>query len=201
MRLIVVAIISLISLFPFLFFTTEVCGLSDNAGAVVSVIISWVALPSLMLTFWRAPPDPSVMPVDIHDPIMQVQINRAKSELNRFIDGLNEGELDAYIKFPYKFEGQTEHVWGVAHSYQDGVFVVSLASEPVGEPGQEMRSRIKINESDLEDWTLTDSAGNTKGGFTMLAMARLYEKNYGNLPKAYTQNLSRYVDFNWPENS
>lgn len=201
MRHIVVAIVSLFSLFPLLMFITEVCGLSDDVGAIVSVILSWIVLPSIMLGFWKGQPDPSIIPLNVNDPIMQDQIIKAKSELARFIDGLNSGELEAYIKFPYEFGGEIEHVWGVAHSYQEGVFVVSLASEPVGEPEQDMPSRIKIKETDLEDWTLTDSKGSTKGGYTMLAMARIYEANYGQLPKAYAQDLRRFVDFNWPENA
>ncbi len=201
MRLFIIAIISLASLFPLLMFSTEVCGLSDDSGGIVSIVLGWVVLPALLLKFWQGLPDPSAIPVDIDDPIMQEQIQRARSELPRFIEGLHNGNLEAFIKFPYEFEGEVEHVWGVAHSYGGGQFIVSLASEPVGEASNELHSRVKVAENELEDWTLTDAKGNTQGGYTMLAMARLYAKNYGKLPKMYCNDLERFVDFKWPENA
>ncbi len=201
MRLIIIAVISLVSLFPLLMFSTEVCGLNDSAGGIVSIVLGWVVLPALLLKFWQGRPEPSVIPIDIDDPIMQEQINRAKSELPRFIEGLNSGNLEAFIKFPYEFDGEVEHVWGVAHSYSNGQFIVSLASDPIGEVRDELHSRLKIAESKIEDWTLTDAKGYTQGGYTMLAMARLYEKGYGKLPKMYSKDLERFVDFKWPENA
>ncbi|WP_462158253.1 DUF2314 domain-containing protein [Pseudoalteromonas sp. GB56] len=201
MKLVIVAIISLISLFPFLMFTTEVCGLNDNVGAIVSVILGWVILPSIMLSFWKGRPDPSVIPVDINDPIIQELIARSRAELNRFVEALDEGKKEAYIKFPYDFGGETEHVWGLAHSLKDGNVIVSLESNPVGEVPEDVYERLSIDLESVEDWMLVDRLGKTYGGYSILGLAKIYTRDYGKLPKGYVRDLERFVDFTWPENA
>lgn len=201
MRLIIVAIISLFSLFPFLMFTTEVCGLSDNVGAILSVILGWIVLPSLLLGFWKERPDPSVIPVDIDDPIIQELTDRSRAEINRFVVALDEGKKEAYIKFHYKFGGETEHVWGLAHSLKDGNVIVSLESSPVGEVPENIYERLTINLESVEDWMLVDSSGKTYGGYSILGLAKIYTRDYGKLPKRYSRYLERFVDFTWPENA
>lgn len=199
LRLLVIAAVSVVALFPLLNITTEVFGLSDNTGGIVSAILAFVVVPYLLLAAWPAQPNPEVIPVDMDDPIMREQMHRARSEIARFISGLKEARQEAFIKFPYRFGDETEHVWGVAHAYDDGYFTVSLASQPVGEVGEAAMARLRIAEQDLEDWTLTDARGRISGGYTMLAMARIYERDFGRLPKSYARDLRDFVDFNWPD--
>lgn len=198
MRLLVIALLALVSLFPLLLFTTNVCGLNNDAGAVVSVILGWIVLPIILLHYWQGKPDPAVMAVDVDDPIMQAHIARATAQLPRFIDGLQRGEWAAYIKFPYAFDGEIEHVWGEAHAYQDGEFVTSLASAPVGALPENLPPRLRIPVAEIEDWTLTDAHGRSQGGYTLLATALLYEQRYGKLPQRYADELRHFVDFSWP---
>ena len=77
MRLLVIALLALVSLFPLLLFTTNVCGLNNDAGAVVSIILGWILLPVILLHVWKGKPNPAVMAVDMADPIMQAHIARA----------------------------------------------------------------------------------------------------------------------------
>ncbi|MCW9017051.1 MAG: DUF2314 domain-containing protein, partial [Kangiellaceae bacterium] len=158
-RLIVIGIVSLASLFPLYSFTTQQLGLNDDLGAVVSLAIGWIILPIVLLKLWKLKPDLEALPVDIDDPTMQEHIAIAKSKLDFFLEGLAAGKLEAYIKFPYEFDGVIEHIWGVAHAENDGYVVTSLASEPVGEMDEELLERIKIKIGDIEDWMLTDSKG------------------------------------------
>lgn len=199
MRLLVIALLALVSLIPLLMVSTNVCGLNNDAGAVVSVILGWILLPVILLHVWKGKPNPAVMAVDVDDPIMQAHIARATAQLPRFIDGLQRAESAAYIKFPYVFDGEIEHVWGVAHAYQDGAFVTSLASAPVGALPETLPPRLRIPAAEIEDWTLTNAHGQTQGGYTMLATALIYEQRYGKLPKHYADELRHFVDFTWPQ--
>lgn len=201
MKLVVVAIISMVSLFPLLMFTTEVCGLNENVGVIVSVLLGWVVLPSIMHSFLKGRPDPSVIPVDMADPIIQELIDRSRAELNRFVEALDEGKKEAYIKFPYDFGGETEHVWGLAHSLKDGNVIVSLESNPVGEVPEDVYERLSIDLESVEDWMLVDRLGKTYGGYSILGLAKIYTRDYGKLPKWYVRDLDRFVDFTWPENA
>ena len=197
-RLIVIGIVALISLFPLYSFTTQQLGLNENLGAIVSLAIGWIALPILLLKLWQLKPNLETLPVDKDDPTMQEHISIAKSKLDLFLEGLAAGQCEAYIKFPYDFDGVIEHIWGLAHAESDGYIVTSLASGPVSEVGEELMERIKVKIGDIEDWMLTDSKGFSRGGYTILAMAKIYEKEYGKLPKRYAEDLERFTDFSWP---
>lgn len=197
-RLIVIGIVSLASLFPLYSFTTQQLGLNDDFGAIVSLAIGWIILPIVLLKLWPIKPNLEALPIDIDDPTMQEHIGIARSKLDFFLEGLAAGKLEAYIKFPHQFEGVVEHVWGVAHVKEDDFIVASLVSEPVGAMGEELLQRIKIKVADVEDWMLTDSKGISRGGYTILAMAKIYEKTYGKLPKRYAQDLEKFIDFSWP---
>lgn len=201
LRIIVIVLLSFCSLFPLLAFTTQQFGLSDDVGAVISVVLGWVILPAALLKFWKVKPGLEVLAVDIDDPVMQEHISLSKSKLDDFFKGLSAGKLEAYIKFPYEFEGEVEHVWGLAHSKQEKLIVASLASDPVGEADEDIMGRIKISIESIEDWMLVDSMGITRGGYSMLAMAKIYERDYGKLPKPYAKDLERFTDFSWPENA
>jgi len=200
-RLIFIVLVSFCSLFPLLAITTQQFGLSDNAGAVVSVIIGWLILPTIILNLWREKPGLEVLPVDIDDPIMKQYITISKSKIDKFYIALFEGVSEAYIKFPYEFEGEVEHVWGLAHTERDDLVIISLASEPVGEMDEDVMCRIKVPKNDIEDWMLVDGKGNTQGGYTILAMAKIYERDHGKLPKRYVRDLERFTDFSWIENA
>jgi uncharacterized protein YegJ (DUF2314 family) len=128
-------------------------------------------------------------------------MERSRSELNRFLEGLEEGKKEAYVKFPYQFGDEIEHVWGLAHTVKDGSVIASLESNPVGEVTEEVYERLSIDLDSVEDWMLVDRSGKTYGGYSILGLAKVYTRDYGKLPKAYTRDLGRFVDFTWPENA
>lgn len=161
--------------------------------------LGWVVTPMMLLHFWKVKPSPDVIPVDINDPIIQDLVERSRSELNRFVNGLEEARQEAYVKFPYVFSGETEHVWGLAHSIKEGHVVVSLESNPVGEVTEEVYERLRIDMDTVEDQILVDSSGKTYGGYSILGLAKVYTRDYGKLPKSYARDLARFVDFSWPE--
>ncbi len=194
------SLVSLGSLIPFLMIFNRWLNVGNDLAGWLAMFFAWIVTPVLLLHFWKVKPDPAVIPVHPDDPIIQECMQRSRLELARFLAGLAEGQKEAYIKFPYQFNGETEHVWGVAHSVNDGSVIVSLASTPVGDVPAEVYERLNIDLASVEDWMLVDRSGKTYGGYSMLALAKIYTRDYGTLPKAYTRDLARFVDFSWPEN-
>lgn len=195
MRLLAIALLSISSMVPALTVTHGLMGLSSGNSGVVAMVVAFLVTPALLLHFWRHKPGFEALPVDPTDPIMLKQIERSKREIGRFVDGLNQRKLEAYIKFPLTVHDSTEHVWGVAHSFSDGVFVTSLASRPVGGLTEDMLDRICVGVDDVEDWMLQDSCGKAFGGYTMLALAQIYEREHGRLPRRMRRELSHFADF------
>jgi len=201
LRIITIVLISFASLVPYLVIFNRWLDVGNDLAGWISVALGWIVTPILLLHFWKVKPSPEVMPVDINDPIIQELIERSRSELNRFLVGLEEGKKEAHVKFPYKFGDEIEHVWGLAHSIKDGRVIVSLESNPVGEVTEEVYERLSIDLDSLEDWMLVDRSGKTYGGYSILGLAKVYTRDYGKLPKAYARDLDRFVDFSWPENA
>jgi uncharacterized protein YegJ (DUF2314 family) len=166
-------------------------GLSlKTAGAIVlSLVLLAIGWARLFPNHW-AP-----IPVDHDDPVMQEAIKHAQRELPRFRAGVAEGRKEAFVKFPLKAAdpAETEHIWGVVHSLTEDAAQVSLANEPVHER-EEQDLRFQVPLADIEDWTLCDAAGNYEGGYTHLALARIYKREKGFLPRAMRKQLAAFRD-------
>lgn len=198
LRIITITLLSFAALVPFLVIFHRLAGLEDDVAGYLSMFFAWFMTPLILLRVWRPKPGIEALPVDPDDPIMQEHVQTAQAQLDRFRRGLREGKLEAFVRFAHEFDGVTEHVWGAAHSEkEDGSFVVSLASDPVGEPDDEMLQRFSVPKHDVTDWMLADARGTTYGGYTMLAMAEIYERDYGKLPKQYQRDLRHFADFKW----
>lgn len=200
-RIISIALISFASLVPYLVIFNKWLDVGNDLAGWISMVLGWIFTPILLLNLWKVKPNPEAIPVDINDPIIQELIARSRSELDRFLEGLEEGRKEAYVKFPYEFGGETEHVWGVSHSVKDGSVIVSLDSTPVGEVPEEVYERLSIDLDSVEDWMLVDRSGKTYGGYSNLGLAKVYTRDYGKLPKSYTRHFDRFVDFSWPDNA
>jgi uncharacterized protein YegJ (DUF2314 family) len=182
---------------PFLALFHRYLGLEDDMAGYLSFFFAWILLPVILLRIWKGKPDIEVLPVDVDDPIMTEMIEKSKAEIGRFLKGLEEGKLEALIKFPLTVDDRTEHVWGIAHAKSENVIITSLASQPVGEIPEEAYERISVPLAEIEDWMLQDASGKSYGGYTMLAMAKIYEREYGKLPKKYIKDLEPFADLEW----
>lgn len=174
---------------------TEYWGLNDDHGAVVSIILSWIILPMVMLKIWPEKPDLECLAISKDEPIVQEYVELSKSEVSRFVEGLSNGLDEALIKFPHKFDGEVEYVWGVAHSITNNdLIITSLASDPVGSLNNEDYARIQIPLDDIHDWMLINHEGEIKGGYSHIAMIKVYERDHGKVPKRYIKSLENFID-------
>ena len=145
------------------------------------------------------PGEPPPIPIETGDPIMEQAMQQARREWHRFERGLAEGKREALVKFPLKTGfGDNEHVWAVAHSIDNGEVVASIASEIVGDEAEVKNERQRVPVSEIEDWLLVDDGGRMEGGFTQIAMAKIYQRDKGYVPYAIRQTLPNMVDLNDP---
>ena len=140
------------------------------------------------------PGEPPPMDVDHADPLMDAAIGQARCDIRRFLDGLAAGALDSLVKYPIETNsGEVEHVWGAAHTLKGQDLIVSLLSDPVGDVVIES-ARQQVPLSAVEDWMLIDVDGRIQGGYTQIAMARIYLRDKRFVPYAIRRSLSDFVD-------
>lgn len=144
------------------------------------------------------PGQPPPLAIETGDPIMTVAMEQAQREFTRFKAGLQEGKKEALVKYALETGyGEKEHVWAVAHSIDDGAVICTLASEPVGDV-EVKTERTRVAKSDVEDWLLVDDQGTMEGGFTQIAMAKIYKRDKGYVPYSIRKSLNQFKDLNDP---
>lgn len=140
------------------------------------------------------PGQPPPLAIETGDPIMAAAMARAQRELDRFRKGVAEGRKNALVKYAMKTGyGENEHVWAIAHAFDGDEVVTSLASEPVG-VAEQTPGRRRIAAGDIEDWLLIDDDETMEGGFTQVAMARIYKRDKGYVPYAIRKGLGQFKD-------
>lgn len=141
------------------------------------------------------PGQPPPLPIETGDPVMAAAMDRARREFRRFAAGLAEGKREALVKYAMKTGyGDNEHVWAIAHAIDSDEVVTSLASEPVGADADVGPERKRIRVADVEDWLLIDAGGRMEGGFTQIAMAKIYKRDKGYVPYAIRKGLPNFAD-------
>lgn len=145
------------------------------------------------------PGQPPPIPIETGEPLMEAAMERARREFHRFERGLAEGKQEALVKYAMKTGyGDNEHVWAIAHSIDEGSVITSLMSEPVGDADMKVeRKRIPV--PDVEDWLLINEDQRMEGGFTQIAMAKIYKRDKGYVPYAIRQSLKNFVDLDQPD--
>jgi len=152
--------------------------------ALVAVIAGWRNL------FPGEPPPLQVAP---DDPIMAQATDQARRDVHKFVDGLKRGEQESLVKYPIRtMESGVEHVWAAAHALNGQMVIVTMMSEPVGVYVPDA-ARQRIHLSEIEDWMLIGVDGRTEGGYTQIAMAKIYKRDLGYVPYAVRQSLSGFV--------
>lgn len=194
MRIVVIALLSFVS--PLFWLALLHFVVPMPVLAWLAMILAWGVTPVALLCLWRPRPSLDVLPVARSEPEMREAIARAQAELPRFLAGLAAGTKEAFVKYPMTTHGgTTEHVWGLAHCQEGQAVVVSLASEPVMAFDTEGDARERIALHAIEDWILTDRKGRAEGGYSHLAMVRVYRRIYRRSPrKSELRRLDTFVD-------
>lgn len=132
--------------------------------------------------------------LDPSEPDLQAAIARARSEIERFRDGVKYSQKEAQARFCLPTaDGHNEHVWGAVHKITGNSMLVSLATGPNKRPSlADPRAELSLDE--LEDWILIDTHGNREGGYTHVAMAKKYLRYKGYIPRGLRLQLAKFVD-------
>lgn len=136
------------------------------------------------------------MPVASDDPIMQKAIERAKQTLSEFWTMYPEHREDSMVKFRFTTDtGETENLWGdlLEVDTDAGTARVYVRTLPVSQTG-EMESTQTVPFDQIVDWQVEMRDGSLRGGFTNLALFKIYERQEGHMHPAFLDQLGRFQD-------
>jgi len=126
------------------------------------------------------------------DPLMLSALAEAKRTWSDLLRLYPEHPEDTMVKYRVRTkEGDIENVWGDLLDLQSDEATVYLRTPPVGDVDIPDR-RMVIPVSDIVDWQIEFTDGSLRGGFTQQATFRILEREKGQLPRQFAEQLARY---------
>jgi uncharacterized protein YegJ (DUF2314 family) len=165
-------------------------------GIVLLVLIGFVIVHAV---YERLFPDPfdyiGTMAVRNDDPLMLAAEEKARTTLDRFLAELySEHAQDSMVKFSYtNADGEIEKIWGDLLSYRDGKADVYVRTLPLA-PKPDFESRMTVDISDIVDWSVEMRDGTLRGGFSNLALFKIYEREEGRMHPRFIPHVERFKD-------
>lgn len=138
------------------------------------------------------------MPIASDDPLLVAAMEKAKEAWPQFLEIYPQHREDSIVKFKIRtVDGEIENVWGDLLEIGSGTAQVYLRTPPIGEVDITDR-RMTVPLDDIVDWQVEYRDGTLRGGFTMQATYRIYEREMGHMPSQFLEQLGRYRDLDEP---
>lgn len=133
-----------------------------------------------------------IIPPDLKCPELDEALAKARETLPFALEQAEKNVDGIYIKFPLTSpDGFTEHIWAYVHSLRDDLFNVSLANDPVAQPGV---GRRDVAVKDVEDWQIMHADGTIKGGYSIIALFKYHQSRGGKLSSRMKQQKALLLD-------
>ncbi|MEL6105196.1 MAG: DUF2314 domain-containing protein [Planctomycetota bacterium] len=113
-----------------------------------------------------------VIPISDNDPRMKAAVAEARQTWPSFVDAFERQAGESFgIKAPITANGNTEFIWITVTALEGGTIYGELANEPMDLGKLELGSRVRVDESDLNDWAYIDTDGQPNGMFTVKVLS------------------------------
>lgn len=108
-----------------------------------------------------------ILRINQASPELQAAVRKAQSSLPNFIKELKAANPDARfaIKGTFPTDAGNEYLWVKDPTVKGSVFTGTLDQVPIALKTSSKGDTVPVNQADVVDWLIRDSAGN-RGGFT-----------------------------------
>lgn len=201
LRLISISLICLGFTAGIFFLSEYFLNLSQNQSLAAGVAIGCILLPSILLKVWRYKPKFSSFKPDPEDPLLIEHVSLSRREINKFVKGAETGKLEAFVKISQEIRGEEKQIWVKVISVENDEIFTTIKVAPKLKIGKAKEVALQIPLNEIEDWTLINHKGEIYGGYSNLAIAKIYERDYGRLPDENIEELNNYLDFEWSQHT
>jgi len=148
----------------------------------------------LFFRFYYARPDFPPLETDPDDPLLDEARHKARETIPQMVKLFHDFPEQALVKTKFiSNNDQVEYLWGELKEVDENNLKLFLVTPPVSHSGK-LDRHITIDIGALEDWQVTDSAGNIFGGFSQRAMFQIARQQWGKLPKKLAKVERLYKD-------
>lgn len=161
----------------------------------MAVIFSMIAVHITERKFFF---DPFTFLSRIHiskdDPIMKRARERAIQTLPELKSLFQNNKERTMVKFVFKTEQQTkEKLWANVLEFTDDKVQIFVRTPSLSSK-DEIDRNMEIHVKDIVDWQIEMNDGSIRGGFTNIALFKIFEKREGYLHPELAKQLSRHKD-------
>jgi uncharacterized protein YegJ (DUF2314 family) len=137
------------------------------------------------------------MPIDPNDPLMLQAVDRAKMTFPKFLEVFPNHKSDSTVRFRFETDtGTVENLWGDLLDFNDESATVFLRTPPIDHNGDLDRT-MTIKRDQINDWQVEFRDGTLRGGYTNVAMLKIYERENGPLHPQVLAHFERFKDVDW----
>ena len=133
-------------------------------------------------------------PVDPQDPLMIAAKEKAISELPQFARLFEERPNDSMIKFAFETDkGETEFLWGDLLELSETKAKVFLRTPPIDHAGP-LEREMTVPRDSIADWQVEFPDGTLRGGYSNLALFKIYEREEGTMHPKFLEQVERFKE-------
>jgi uncharacterized protein YegJ (DUF2314 family) len=133
-------------------------------------------------------------PVDPKDPLMIAAKQKAISELPQFERLFAERPNDSMIKFAFQTDkGETEFLWGDLLELSETEAKVFLRTPPIDHSAP-MDREMRVPREAIVDWQVEFSDGTLRGGYSNLALFKIFEREEGAMHPKFLEQVERFKE-------
>lgn len=137
------------------------------------------------------------MPIDVNDPLMLQAVEKAKTTFAKFLEVYPDHKDDSTVRFRFETDtGTVENLWGDLLDINDESATVFLRTPPVDHNG-ELDRTMTVTHDQINDWQVEFRDGTLRGGYTNVAMLKIYERERGPLHSQVLAHFERFKDVDW----
>jgi uncharacterized protein YegJ (DUF2314 family) len=168
-------------------------GIKVGAIMVGILVLHWI----WERIFYGPSTDFHVMQVAHDDPLLLAAMERGKATFGKFLEIYPQHEADSAVRFAFKTDtGTVENLWGDLLKIDERHATVLLRTEPVEHKG-ELEQEMVIDRDQIHDWQVAFADGTSRGGYTIVAMLKIHEREQGELPAQVRRQIQQFKEIDW----
>jgi len=168
-------------------------GIKVGAILVGILVVHWI----WERVFYSSLPPPGTMQIAKDDPLLLAAMEQGRATFGKFLEIYPQHKSDSAVRFAFETDaGTVESLWGDLLELDERNATVFLRTPPFEHKGK-LEQKIVIDRDKIHDWQVAFRDGTSRGGFTIVAMFNIFEREQGDLPPQMRAQMQQFKEIDW----